>query len=221
MADLKEIFKGFICMLAWCGMFATPIGCTVFENQDKPDKPPESVTIERPQPRPESEFTSMLSYYHWIKQCTSGELYLEYQRVARGRTPDDALRDRLRLALLLTLPHEPFTDELRAKTLLQGYLKSGGTHREDDVGFAMLLLEVIHERERHSAAVDNLKQQIASYSSLKNELDRERQLRRELQSRVEQLKAIEESINKREKTVIVPLEQEKGDVKESQDTPRR
>jgi hypothetical protein len=219
--DLKEILKGFICMLAWCGMFATLTGCTVFKNQDKSDKPPESVTIEHPQPSPKSEFTSMLSYYYWLKQCTSGELYSEYQRVASGRTPDDALRDRLRLALLLTLPHEPFTDELRAKTLLQGYLKSGGSHREDDVGFAMLLLEVIHERERQGKAVDNLKRQKQSYSSLKNELDRERQLRRELQSRVEQLKAIEESIIEREKTVIVPLEQEKGDVKESQDTPGR
>jgi hypothetical protein len=219
--DLREIFKGFICMLAWCSVFTTPTGCKVFENQGKPDKPAESVIVERQQPRLESEFTSMLSYYRWLRQCTSGELYSEYQRVVSGRTPDDALRDRLRLALLLSLPHEPFTDELRAKTLLQGYLKSGGSHREDDVGFAMLLLELIHERERHEAAVDNVARQKKSYSSLKNELHRERQLRRELQSRVEQLKAIEESINKREKTVIVPLEQGKGDVKESQDTPGR
>jgi hypothetical protein len=208
-------------MLAWCGVLATPTGCMVFENQGKPDQSPQSVIVERQEPRRESEFTSMLSYYHWLRQCTSGELYSEYQRVASGRTPDGALKDRLQLALLLSLPHEPFTDELRAKTLLQGYLKSGGSHREDDVGFAMLLLEVIHERERHDAAVDNLTRQEKSYSSLKNELDRERQLRRELQSRVEQLKAIEESINKREKTVIVPLEQRKSDVKESQDTPGR
>ena len=163
----------------------------------------------------------MLSYYHWLKQRARGELYMEYHRVASGRTPDDALRDRLRLALLLTLPQEPFRDEQRAKTLLQGYLKSGGAHRKDDVGFAMLLLEVINERERHDAAVDKLTRQKKSYRSLKNELDRERQLRRDLQSRVEQLKAIEESIIEREKTVIVPQQQEKGDVKESQDTSGR
>ncbi len=213
--------------MLWLALLIPLLGCGTRDAKEMPCQDnlfAQTVIPDNEKPKifqEDKDYMSMLSYYQWLKQCTGGELRQEYERVVNGRTPDGELRDRVRLALLLSLPNKPFRDDQRAMTLLHGYLHSGGPRRKDDMAFAMMLMDILNERERHRTVSDQLRQQTQTYHSIVEELHKERALRRDLQGQMDQLKEIEENIIEREQSVKDPLKENNLDVEKSQNTSGR
>jgi hypothetical protein len=148
----------------------------------------------------------MLNYYAWIQQLNTLARLQEYERVAREFDTDKhkAQGDALRLSLLLSLSNEPFRDDQRAQKLLTHYLETTEDEVGDNRAFALLLLDALKERERQSTVVGKLQGQLNDYHRVKDELRKERELRQKMEKQLNQLKAIEESLIKRENPVVRP-----------------
>lgn len=148
---------------------------------------------------------SMLAYYSWAQRCSMSELMEEYGRLERGAKNDDdgSQKIDLRLALLLSLPDRPFSDDVRAYSILKHYLNTEPDDGED-AAFALFLLELLNERERYRSQLKSLQTKVENYQVVMHELRKERALRSKLEDQVQQLKNIEENLMEREQVDIPP-----------------
>lgn len=158
----------------------------------------------------------MLNYYAWLQQLNTLTRLQEYERVAHEFDSEKAQSDALRLSLLLSLSNEPFRDDQRAQRLLAHYLEAPGDGIEENRAFALLLLDALKEREQQSTVVGQLQDQLNDYHRVKHELRKERELRQKLEKQLNQLKAIEESLIKREDPMIRPSQETQHDDGKSQ-----
>lgn len=150
-----------------------------------------------PSPTPAVEARSqgsLLGYYHWLRTISEQEQLEQYEIVRAGHTADTVYRDKLRLALLLYLPDTPFRDRQGAKQLAKEFLRTPVAHDAEDEALAKLLLDVLqeHERVRHKSR------------DAQQRLKKERELRKTLETQLEQLKAIEQDIIESEQSINVP-----------------
>jgi hypothetical protein len=96
--------------------------------------------------------------------------------------------NRIRLAMLLTLRRAPFRDDMRARQLLSQAAKEPGTKNQPVRSLAMLLLQDLDDRWVNDRTVDD-----------------ERRQRLALQRKLDQLKAVEEEMDRRTPpTVVTP-----------------
>jgi hypothetical protein len=96
--------------------------------------------------------------------------------------------NRLQLALLLSLRRTPFRDDGRARELVSEVAREPGEKNEALRSFAMLLLQDLDDRW----AAERM-------------LDEERKQRLVLQKKLDQLKAIEEEMDRRATPSVVPV----------------
>jgi hypothetical protein len=184
-------------------VFVAPLGCELVETQNAQNKHALNKVTSGPRPLMDERPLSMLNYYSWIQQRPISELEREYTRLEERAKDSDARRDRLRLALLLSLSGTPFSDDSRALAVLERYLgfeRSGG----EDEAFALFLLELLEERERFKSQVKTLASQLKDFQIVMNELQKERALRNKLEGQVQQLKNIEENLMEREQSNSPP-----------------
>lgn len=95
--------------------------------------------------------------------------------------------NRIRLAMLLTLRRAPFRDDTRARELLSRAAKEPGTKNQPVRSLAMLLLQDLDDRWASDRMVDD-----------------ERRQRLALQKKLDQLKAVEEDMDRRAPPVVTP-----------------
>lgn len=105
-------------------------------------------------------------------------------REAHQRAPDSYTR--LRLAILIGSPNAPFRDDISARELLYAAARDASTDGATR-GLAALWLHDLDER-----------------IALERALDEQRRQRQALQQKLEQLRTIEEEIDRRPTTPIVP-----------------
>lgn len=144
--------------------------------------PPPDVAITRAYPRPEepappvalaAERTGTaraLDYFGRMRQRPVREQRAEYESARRAYASTRSEHDRVRLALLLSLPNAPFGDENQALELLEPLARDTGSEYH---GLAQLVSALLNEQRR-------LGRQSAA---LQQKLDRLRALELEMQQR--------------------------------------
>lgn len=147
-----------------------------------PAQPPPVATFE------DSEFAGLVAYGNWLRQRSSSDLApLLANAQARVSDHGQAL-DRLRLALLLSLPQAPFRDDARALALTEQVLE---TDQSEAALFAYTLRWDLQNRLRAQGQCERA-------------VARERQQRAVLKQKLDELKAIEQQIHRRESKTPKP-----------------
>jgi len=121
----------------------------------------------------------VLRYAEHVRTLDADAQRGEYQRMKQRYARDDSTANRFRLALLLSLPGAPFRSDARARELLRGYMQDN-----DDASayhhLAVFLLRTLDERQAVERTAEAERRQV--------EL---------LRKQVEELKAIERRLNRR------------------------
>ena len=155
-------------LLAGCGAMQQQ-GVAVAEPQ-LPAAPPD--TQPGPPPRQVSNAEILISYFAQLRKLPGPDLTREHDaaRQALGHTRSDY--NRVRLAMVVTLPNTPFFDEPRALGLLEPIAKNAGAEL---AGLASLLVAQIQERRRLDSNAQALQQKLDALKSLERSLiDRKR-----------------------------------------------
>ena len=168
---------------AVAGPFMVAIaGCVAVEPQPEPApvEPPEAVPeaepppsivvpreIEPVRPSPLAEVERLLDYYRALRRLSAAELAREHEnvRAAFARTRSDY--DRVRLALLLSLPNTPFNDEGRVLELLEPMLRTPGSMLQ---GLAVLVHAMVYEQRRLEQNMAKLQEKLDALKSLERKL---------------------------------------------------
>jgi hypothetical protein len=216
----RTIIINTVALLGIC-VFELLSGCKLSDNQDNRMQQHQSKVDHRisdAQARP----VNMLAYYHWLQQSTAKELKHEYERIEVERSVDMSRQNQLMLALLLSLPDRPLRDDYRATTLVEGFLDEQATGDDSDEAFALFLRDLLKERERYEQKMDKLERHVKDYALMKEELEKEREMREKLENQMKQLKDFEQNLIEREHSKVLPLTgQEDGSNGKSQGTPGR
>lgn len=151
-----------------------------------PLRPPE---IEASPNTSSGVFAGLVAYTNWLRQRDPADLQrLLAAAEARALNPGSDL-DRLRLAILLSQSRAPFRNEARARELVQYVIRNGDG---DTAMFAYTLQWDLQDRHAHQGDCDRA-------------LAKERQQRAALKQKLNELKAIEEQIHRRDtKTPATP-----------------
>jgi len=153
-------------LLAGCAALA---GCTGLPGFG--DKEP-APWVQASVPQPASDAESLLLYFQHLRKLPSAELGRELETVryayARARTDFN----RVRFAMLLSLPNAAFTDEGRALELLEPVAKNPGARLQ---ALAQLLSSNLQEQKKLNAGLHGLQQKLDALKSLeRNMIERNR-----------------------------------------------
>jgi hypothetical protein len=147
-----------------------------------PDSPP-SARVEKPAPsraeKPDpqvwarpgipaiSETDSLLAYYQQLRGLSGADLGREHEMVrqAYGRTHSDF--NRVRYAMVLSLPNTAFTDDGRALDLLEPVSRNAAGQLN---ALASLLTAHLQERKRLDANAQGLQQKLDALKSLERSM---------------------------------------------------
>jgi hypothetical protein len=162
------------------------VGCAVFRapEDEPPVAPPEpevpgmpaepEVSVPPPTtvepvrtvaPVPESE--RLLEYFRQVRKLGGVELGREYEvvRVAYTRSRSDF--DRLRFAMVLSLPETALIDETRALELLEPMIRNQNSPLH---GLAILLYTFAQERRRLEKSVQGMQQKLDALKAMERNL---------------------------------------------------
>lgn len=126
------------------------------------------------------ELQALIGYTESVRLLSVADLLSEYTRVERGYAKAASAADRIKLATLLSLRHAPFRDDARARGLLLQAISDSSYNASAYRRLAGLLLVGLDERRE-----------------LERALDEERRQRQALGKKLEQLRTIEEEIDRR------------------------
>ena len=123
--------------------------------------------IRTERPRAQSEAENLLAYYQHIRKLPATELGKEHDMARQAYTLARSDYNRVRLAMLLSLPGTAVSDEPRALDLLDPVAKNpaGELH-----GLALLLATNLQERKRLDASAQGLQQKLDALRSLERSM---------------------------------------------------
>lgn len=171
-------------------------GCVLMENIRQQTGANGQAEVET---RQDSALAGLVHYAQSIRTLSDDVLKQEHQRITnRVKYMNEVSNERIKLALLLSLPSAPFRDDQQAERILTDYLlnDTGGLQELRD--FINLQLNVIGERQKL----------VHTLQTTKDELALERKEVKTLQEQLEALKAIEKSIDERDEAVVVPKDKQ-------------
>ena len=152
-----------ICLLACVAALA---GCAPMGTVETPTPRPEPIPEPRPAP-PTSDAEHLLNYFQHAKTLSATDLNREHDsaRGAYSRMRTDF--NRVRYAMLLSLPNTNFFDEARALEVLEPVSRNqnGQLH-----GLAYLLTSHLQERKRLEANAQGLQQKLDALKSLERSM---------------------------------------------------
>lgn len=152
--------------LLCCGALA---GCGVLPGLESQEPAPWSQAGAR---RPASEVENLLAYFQYIRKAPAAELGKEHEAVRQAFLSSHSDFDRVRLAMLLSLPGSALADEPRAIELLDSVAKKPGSGL---YGLATLLAANLQERRRLDANTQGLQQKLDALMLLeRNMIERKR-----------------------------------------------
>jgi len=160
-------------------------GCATTPPPEPPSAPPPAppeIAATRPYPPPvepappvpitvEPSGTAVaLAYFNRARQRPARELRSEYETVRKAFAASRSEHDRMRLALLLSLPHAGFGDDNQALELLEPLVRDEGSEYH---ALAQLMTSLLVEQRRA----------VRHAAELQQKLDRIRALEQEMQQR--------------------------------------
>jgi hypothetical protein len=137
----------------------------------------------------DADFQSIAEYYRRLYSLSEEDLSREHSQAQQRLSENNQPIDRIRLALLLSLPHAAFKDYSRSLTLLNDYSNDPANQSSTLKDFLFFLSSFIQE----------LKNQDERYQKLDQKLKEEKKLREALEQKLEELKTIEKNILERDK----------------------
>jgi hypothetical protein len=142
--------------------------------------------------RPDGSVGELVHYARTIRTLDDSALAQEYSAVThRLRHEYPWPGDRIRLALLLSLPSAPFRNDAGARRLLSEALQGEAGAVRD---FVSLQLAILDERDDQARAIDRMEQELSGTRAQVNTL----------REQLEALKAIEKNIEERDEAIEVP-----------------
>ncbi len=130
------------------------------------------------------------------------------QALRSNQAQGDNPCDQLRLVILLGKPGTAFQDDAEAGQLLQDFLHNANHVEHPDRGLALILADNIKGRqqlqEKLLSQEKSLALEQAVSQKLAQKLKREHAATKALKSQLEQLKSIEQDINEKEQSVVIP-----------------
>lgn len=160
---------------ALAGLVAALAGCGVLRDREIAGTEP---WVKADAPRPVSDLDSLLLYFQHIKKLSGAELGREHDNARQAYTRTRSELNRVRLAMVLSLPNTPFNDEPLALELLEPVVKNPQASLH---GLGFLLAAYIQEQKRLDGNVQNLQQNLHG-----------------LQQKLDALKSLERSLTERE-----------------------
>ena len=164
------------------------LGSVLGACSNAPTEPPKPVELPSvppqvifPLPDPQSESTPpsvlvvveqsgavrALEYFMRVRQRSVRELRLEHDSLRKSFAGSRSDHDRVRLALLLSLPNAPFTDEAQALELLEPLTRDGVNEYQP---LAQLLTMLLNEQRRRGNQANALQQKLDRIMALEKEL---------------------------------------------------
>lgn len=118
-------------------------------------------------PQPASDAESLLLYFQHIRKLSSADVSREHKaaRQAHARARTDF--NRVRLAMVLSLPGTAFNDDARALDLCDAIAKHEGGRLQ---GLALLLGSHLQEQKRLNASAQELQQKLDALKSLERNM---------------------------------------------------
>lgn len=132
---------------------------------------------------------TLLRYSRFITELSEAELSEEFEKIDASNKVENTNRGLLKMVVLLSLPKAEFFNEERAEEILNEFVTDGQNNTPALREYAHLLLTHLKQREDH----------IKLYDDLHKKLKLEREQRKKLQRKLDELKSIEKSITKRQK----------------------
>jgi hypothetical protein len=127
---------------------------------------PREIEPVRP-PAPLAELERLLDYFRALRRLSAAELVREYEHARAAFLRSRSDYDRMRLALLLSLPNTPFNDEGRALELLEPMLRAPGSLLQ---GLALLMYVMVYEQRRLEQNMGKLQEKLDALKSLERKL---------------------------------------------------
>ena len=155
--------------LAVCALLA---GCTTMQPAEVTEPEP-TVTqqpSEPPPPQPaarRSDAEYLLSYFVHLRKLSTPELAREHDAARRAYSGTRSDYNRVRLAMIMTLPNTSFYDEPRALDLLEPIARTSAAPLS---GLALLLASQLQERKRLDANAQALQHKLDALKSLDRSL---------------------------------------------------
>jgi hypothetical protein len=145
-------------------------GCELlpyFESKEpiEPKESTQSAPVEDPQPA--SDVDSLVLYSQHIRKLSAGDLGREYDTVRQAYNRERNAFNRVRLAMVLTVPNTSFYDESRAIDLLEPVVRESNGRLQP---LALMLISYLQEQKRLNANVQGLQQKLDALKSLERSL---------------------------------------------------
>jgi hypothetical protein len=128
-------------------------------------EPTQSAPVGDPQPA--SEVDSLVQYSQHIRKLSAGDLGREYDSVRQAYNRERNASNRVRLAMVLTVPNTSFYDESRAIDLLEPVVREANGRLQP---LALMLISYLQEQKRLNANVQGLQQKLDALKSLERSL---------------------------------------------------
>lgn len=123
-------------------------------------------------PQPVTGTESLLQYFQKIGKLPAGELGREHDAVRRAYARARSDFNRVRLAMVLSLPDTAVSDEARAIELLEPVMRNSKSTLN---GLAVLMGTYLQEQRRLGSSVQSMQQKLEDLKSLERSLiERER-----------------------------------------------
>lgn len=135
-----------------------------------------SWPVTRPR-QPLDDLDSLLRYFQRIKKLSGTELVREHEEARRTYAAAPSEYNRVRLAMLLSLPNTAFRNEAHALELLDPTVKN---RTEGIYGLAFLLTSYIQEHRKLDGNIQSLQQNV---QDLQHKLDALKSLERSMSER--------------------------------------
>jgi tetratricopeptide (TPR) repeat protein len=196
-------------LTGYCALLALALGlgCAIEPPSTEPHHPVLKKT---------GDADRLLDYFARLHELPATELQREHQSALQDFAADKTDFNRVRLALVASMPYAPIKDYPAALALLEPLVRQNP--KFDLSAFALLLSSLLTEQQRLEETAETLNQQVKEGQKRGEPLEhklREEQRRAEtlefklkeetkrseaLQQKLEALKAIEKSISEREQT---------------------
>ena len=118
-------------------------------------------------PQPGSNAESLLLYFQHVRKLPGAELAKEHDAARQSFARSRADFDRVRLAMVISIPGASFSDDGRAMELLEPVAKNPNGQLQ---GLAYLLAVQLQERRRLDANAQGLQQKLDALKSLERRM---------------------------------------------------
>jgi hypothetical protein len=153
--------------LAACGALA---GCGALRGPQETERAPDAEVSPATQvapARPADGAETLLVYYQHLRKLSGSDLAREHETARQSYTRSRTDYERIRLAMVLSVPGFAFSDDARALELLDPVSKNPNGQLQ---GLAFLLAAHLQERRRLDANAQGLQQKLDALRTLERSM---------------------------------------------------